>query len=248
MFARLLVSIVVAHVVLAAEPVPTTQPAGAAAAAQPKALTPELHQGTEKRHERFNEISKEGTAELVFLGDSITQGWEKSGKEVWEKYYGQRHAANFGVSGDRTEHVLWRLEHGNFDGLKPKLIVVMIGTNNTGHRQDPAEETAAGVKAILDQLRKKCPESKILLLAVFPRGPKADDKLRKLNDEINTLIAKFADEKTIFWKDINTRFLDADGNLSKDIMPDHLHPSAAGYAIWAEAIEPDVAKLLGESK
>lgn len=247
MLLRLLVSIVVAHVVLAAEPVPTTQPSGAAAA-QPKAVTPELHVGTEQRHARFNAISQAGTAELVFLGDSITQNWEQSGAEVWERYYAKRHAANFGVSGDRTEHVLWRLDHGNFDGLRPKLIVVMIGTNNTGHRQDPAEETAAGVKAILDRLRKKCPESKILLLAIFPRGAKADDDQRRLNDKINALIAKLADEKTIFWKDIGRRFLDADGNLLKDLMPDYLHPNAAGYARWAEAIEPDVARLLGEVK
>ncbi len=86
------------------------------------ALKPELHAKTEGRIEQFNKISKEGTAELVFLGDSITQGWDGKGKEVWAKYYGQRKAANFGISGDRTEHVLWRMDHGNFDGLKPKLV------------------------------------------------------------------------------------------------------------------------------
>lgn len=218
--------------------------------AKPKAVTPEVHGGTEARHESFNKISKEGKAKLVFLGDSITQGWEggspNGGKETWEKFYGKRDAANFGISGDRTEHVLWRLEHGNFDGLKPKLIVVMIGTNNTGHRKDKPADTAAGVRAILDQLTKKCPESKILLMAIFPRGEKPDDELRKLNVEANALIEKFADNKTIFWKDIGPKFLDDKGVMKKPLMPDMLHPTSEGYKIWAEEIEPDVKKLLGE--
>ncbi|MEK6701692.1 MAG: GDSL-type esterase/lipase family protein, partial [Planctomycetota bacterium] len=115
-------------------PAPPTTPTPPAKTAI-KATTPEKHNGTEKRHENFNKISKEGKAQLVFLGDSITEGWEGGGKETWAKHYASRQAANFGVSGDRTEHVLWRLDNANFDGLKPKLIVIMIGTNNTGHRK-----------------------------------------------------------------------------------------------------------------
>lgn len=214
--------------------------------ANAKAITPEFHDGTQGRHDRFNAISKEGKAKLVFLGDSITEGWEGSGKDVWAQYYAKREAANFGIGGDRTEHVLWRLDHGNFDGLNPKLIVIMIGTNNTGHRKDPATETAAGIRAIIDRLEKKCPNSKILLLAIFPRGEKPDDDLRKLNEDANRLIKMQADGKKVVWLDINAKFLDANGVLPKAIMPDFLHPQADGYKIWAEAIEPEVKRLLGE--
>lgn len=213
---------------------------------RPKALIPEFHEGTDARCLHMNEISKEGKARLVFLGDSITEGWETSGKEAWKKYFEPYEAANFGISGDRTEHVLWRLEHGNLDGLKPRLVVILIGTNNTGHRQDKSEDTAAGVKAIVEQVRKKCPESKILLLAIFPRSEKPDDPPRKLNDGANAIIKRLADDKTIFYKDIGAVFLEKDGTLKRDLMPDWLHPNRKGYEAWAEAIKDDVAKLMKE--
>ena len=220
------------------------------------AIKPVLHPGTEARHESFNVISKKGEAQLVFLGDSITHGWEKGGKEVWDKYWAPLNAANFGIGGDRTEHVLWRLDHGNFDGLKPKEIVIMIGTNNTGHQGRPqkeldgavyqctAQQTADGVKAIITKLQAKCPEAKILLLAIFPRGATPEDKLRKQNEETNAIIKGFADNKKVYFMDINAKFLGTDGTLSKEIMPDLLHPNAKGYEIWAEAIEPKVKELL----
>lgn len=216
--------------------------------AEIKATTPEFHEGTEKRHQRFNEISKEGKAKLVFVGDSITEAWEGPGREVWEKFYSKRHAANFGVSGDRTEHVLWRLDHGNFDGLSPDLVVIMIGTNNTGHRQDKPEDTAAGIRAIIDRIEKKCPNAKILLLGVFPRSETADHPHRKLNIAVNEIIKGFADNKQVFYKDISSAFFNDKGELSKDIMPDYLHLTPEGYRRWAEAIEDDVATLLGEKK
>jgi lysophospholipase L1-like esterase len=224
------------------------------------ATSPVLHPGTEARHESFNEISKKGEAPLVFLGDSITAGWdktgEKGGKDVWDKYWAPLKAANFGIGGDRTEHVLWRLDHGNFDGLKPKEIVLMIGTNNTGHQGRPekeldgaiyqctAQQTAEGVKMIVDKLEAKCPGTKILLLAIFPRGEKPDDKMRVQNEETNAIIKKLADNKTVYFLDINAKFLQPDGTLSRDIMPDLLHPNAKGYEIWAEAIEPKVKELM----
>lgn len=223
------------------------QPAGQPGEkASPKATTPEFHDGTKERHERFNTISKEGKAKLVFVGDSITEGWEGGGREVWDKFYGKRNAANFGVSGDRTEHVLWRLDHGNFDGLSPDLVVIMIGTNNTGHRQDKAEDTAEGIKLIIERIQAKCPKAKILLLAVFPRGEQPTDPLRKLNEGINAIIKDYADNKRVFYKDIASAFLGEGGKLTKDIMPDFLHLTPEGYKRWADAIESDVAKLLGE--
>lgn len=222
------------------------------------AVKPVLHPGTEKRHDSFNEISKKGEAELVFLGDSITHGWENPGrgKEVWDKVWAPLKAANFGIGGDRTEHVLWRLENGNFDGLKPKLIVLMIGTNNTGHQGRPqkeldgavyqcsAEQTAEGVKQILEKLKLKCPDAKVLLLGIFPRGANAEDKMRQQNEATNAILKGYDNGKTVFFMDIGAKFLEADGTLSKDIMPDLLHPNAKGYEIWAQSIESRVKDLL----
>jgi lysophospholipase L1-like esterase len=220
------------------------------------AIAPVLHPGTEKRHESFNQISKQGEAQLVFLGDSITHGWEGKGKTVWERHWAPLKAANFGIGGDRTEHVLWRLNNGNFDGIKPKLIVLMIGTNNTGHQGRPqkenngeiytcsAEQTAEGVKLILGKLKAKCPQARILVLAIFPRGEKPDDLMRQQNEATNAILKTYADGKTVFFMDINANFLQPDGTLSKDIMPDLLHPNEKGYEIWAEAIEPRVKELM----
>lgn len=210
------------------------------------------------RHESFNEVSKKGEAKLVFLGDSITQGWEGKGKAAWAKHYASRNAANFGIGGDRTEHVLWRLDHGNFDGLKPKLIVLMIGTNNTGHVGRPQkeinnavyastpEQTAEGVKLILGKLQQKAPEAKILLLGIFPRGETPADAMRQQNEKINALISKLADGQKIQYLDIGQTFLQPDGKLTREVMPDLLHLSEKGYEMWAGAIEPKVKELLGE--
>ncbi len=207
------------------------------------ATTPDLHKGTEKKIEKFNEVSQKGEAEIVFLGDSITEGWKNAGKAAWEANFGSMKAANFGIGGDRTEHVLHRLANGNMDGLKPKLVVLMIGTNNTGHRMDKAEDTAAGVKAILDAVAKKAPEAKVLLLGVFPRGAKPDDKMRVRNTEINALIKSYADDKKVVFKDLADKFLTADGTLEKEIMPDLLHLSPKGYEIWASSILEQVKAL-----
>lgn len=220
------------------------------------AVRPVLHPGTEKRHESFNVISKQGEAQLVFLGDSITHGWEGKGKAVWEKTWAPRKAANFGIGGDRTEHVLWRLDNGNFDGLKPKLVVLMIGTNNTGHQGRPQkeldgatyrctpEQTAEGVKAILGRLEQKCPDAKVLVLAIFPRGADRNDAFRQQNEQANAIIRSFADGKRVHFLDIGAKFLEPDGTLSKTIMPDLLHPNEKGYEIWAAAVESKVRELL----
>lgn len=211
-----------------------------------------------KRHESFNEISKKGEAKLVFLGDSITQGWEGKGKATWEKFYATRNAANFGIGGDRTEHVLWRLDNGNFDGLSPKLIVLMIGTNNTGHVGRPqkelndaiyacsADQTADGVELILRRLKEKVPQAKVLLLGIFPRGETPADAMRQQNEATNASIAKLADGKRVYFLDIGKTFLQPDGTLTREIMPDLLHLSEKGYDMWADAIEPKVKELLGE--
>ena len=197
-----------------------------------------------QRHLSFNEVSKQGTAQVVFLGDSITQGWEGAGKEIWAKTWAPLKAANFGIGGDRTEHVLWRLDHGNYDGLNAKLTVLMIGTNNTGHRMDPAADTAAGIKAIVDKLHAKQPHMKILLLGIFPRAELPSNPQRLRTNEINALLAPLADQKTVFFLDITKSFTQPDGTLSKAIMPDFLHLSPLGYQRWTDAIAPKVTELL----
>ncbi|MYM82226.1 1,4-beta-D-glucan glucohydrolase [Duganella sp. FT50W] len=199
-----------------------------------------------KRHEdKLAEARQLGkNAQIVFIGDSITHAWEKEGLPVWRRVYQPLGALDQGFSGDRTENVLWRLLHGEVDGLDPKVAVLMFGTNNTGHRQEDPRTTAAGIQRNIDELRKRLPHTRILLLAIFPRGEKPDDKLRRINEQVNAIIAGFADERTVFFANINQAFLQADGTLSTDIMPDLLHPNERGYEIWAEAMAPALKKLL----
>lgn len=199
------------------------------------------------RHEEKLRTVANTDVDLLFIGDSITHYWENEGAiDVWNEFYANRKAANLGFSGDRTEQVIWRLQNGEVDGLSPKLVVLMIGTNNTGHRQDPAKETVLGIELIISELRERLPDSKILLLAVFPRGAAPDDELRRLNAEINSMLPLTADDRKVFFLDINPAFLDGNGVLSKEIMPDLLHPNANGYRIWAEAMEPTIRQLLGK--
>ncbi len=169
-------------------------------------------------------------------------------KKVWDKYYGDRKAMNAGINGDRTQHVLWRLNNGNIDGIHPKLAVVMIGTNNAKDNANTSEEIAGGIGAIVGQLRAKLPETKILLLGIFPRGSKPYDPLRIVNAKASGLASKLSDDRMVFYMDIGSKFLQDDGTLPKELFPDLLHPNAKGYEIWAEAIEPKVAELLGEKK
>lgn len=203
----------------------------------------------QQRHDAMNARVKQGNVDLVFIGDSITQAWEDSGKDVWQKFYGKRNAVNLGISADQTAHVLWRLDHGNIDGIAPKLAVVLIGTNNAGQEpHQPPEQIVSGIKAIVGELQAKLPETKILLLAIFPRGADNNDPFRQINVKTNEIISKLNDGKNVFYLDIGPKFVDADGMLSKDVMPDLLHLNAESYQTWAEAIEPMVAKLMGEKQ
>ena len=196
-----------------------------------------------KRHQSMNKNAKK-PHDLLFIGDSITQGWEGSGKGTWEKYYGNRKALNLGISGDRTEHVIWRLDNGNLrNQKKAKAAVVMIGTNNTGHIMQDPTEVRDGVERIVSTLRARCPQAKILLLGVFPRGVKPDDAKLKNNLEINKFISELHNGERIHYLDISDKFLTAEGILTKQVMPDALHPRQKGYEIWAEAIEPKLKEF-----
>lgn len=209
------------------------------------AITPAPREGGwMQRHQSFNERVQKGNVDLLFIGDSITQGWQGAGRKVWQEFYGDRNAVNLGIGGDRTQHVLWRLDHGNIDGISPKLAVVMIGTNNSG--DNTPQEIADGVKAIVAKLRGKLPKTKILVLGIFPRGADKNDKRRQVNEAANQQLAKLTDGEMVYYLDIGPKFLQADGTLSKEIMPDLLHLNEQSYRIWAESIEPKVAELMGE--
>ncbi len=184
--------------------------------------------------------------ELIFIGDSITHDWEETGGQVWEAFYGHRKAFNLGFAGDRTENVLWRLQNGAVDGLSPKLVVMMIGTNNTGHRMDKATDTITGIKAIVSELQTRLPDTNILLLGPFPRGAQPNQAERILNADINTLLELEGWPDGVHFKDISAEFINPDGTISEFIMPDLLHLSPVGYRLWAAAIEEDVSRLLGD--
>jgi lysophospholipase L1-like esterase len=196
-----------------------------------------------KRHQGIVDRVKQGNVDLIFFGDSITHGWEREGKEVWEQYYAKRNAVNMGYNSDRTQEVLWRLDNGEITGISPKLAIIMIGTNNA--YENTAQEIGEGIIAICQNLRRGLPTTKILILAIFPCEERPTAR-REKSAEASKLASTIADNKWIYYLDINDKFLDKDGTLSKDIMPDLLHPNAKGYQIEAQAIEPMVEKLMGE--
>lgn len=185
--------------------------------------------------------------DLVFMGDSITHAWEYTAPNIWRKYYAHRSALNLGFDGDCTENLLWRIQNGAIDDISPSLVVLLIGTNNAGHRQESSKQTALGIRVILKELRSRLPSSKILLMAIFPRSKKPTQQLRMLVDGTNQLIQQYADGDSIIWNDINHHFLDVKGILQETIMPDFLHLTAKQYQVWAEEIEPLVQALSGEN-
>jgi lysophospholipase L1-like esterase len=207
-----------------------------------------------KMHESFLERGKAGPIGVLFLGDSITQGWTKA-PHVWEHYFGKWQPANFGIGGDQTQHVIWRITNGELDGISPKVVVLMLGTNNTGAHT--AAEIAAADKKIVQMIRAKLPQTKVLVLAVFPRGPRKEKdgsisptvaaeaaKRQAVIQELNAELAKLNDGQSVRYLDINAVFLGQDGKIPFAIMPDQLHPNAAGYQLWAEAMLPTLTAMM----
>ena len=174
--------------------------------------------------------------DMLFLGDSITHAWEVEGESAWQRYFSHYRVVNLGFAGDRTEHLLWRIRNGEVAQLSTKWIVLLIGTNNAGHRLDAPEDIAAGIQTILEELRLLLPASKILLMAIFPRSRNTNKPMRQRVDVSNALIKTFTDGKQIHWLDINSQFLTADGVLLESVMPDLLHPNATQYHKWGHAI------------
>ena len=209
---------------------------------------PRPDQGWKDRQQLLNKRAAEAgdKAQVIFIGDSITQGWEGEGKQVWAKMYAPRNAINLGIGGDRTQHVLWRLDHGNLDGLKPKAAVVMIGTNNSNGEDNAPGQIVDGVTAIVKSLREKLPQTKVVLVAIFPRGENFSAQRGKIL-QVNQVLHKLADGKNVFWADFGQRFVNSDGTIPHELMPDYLHLSAKGYQIWADAIEVRLSSILGDA-
>ncbi len=226
----------------------TNEPSAAVNTAIVPTLRPSSKDSWVKRHDDFVKIAQQGGVDLLFMGDSITDFWRNRGSNVWNKVYAPRHAANFGISGDRTQHVLWRIDNGELENIHPKVVVLMIGTNNTGKEKDgkprnSVPEALAGVEAVVNDIRARLPDSKILLLGLFPRGT-FDDPQRAQVALINTVLAKLDDGKMVKYLDIAPHFLETDGTLPRSIMPDLLHPNEHGYQIWADAMEPTLSEML----
>jgi beta-glucosidase len=184
-----------------------------------------------------------GRAQVVFLGDSITQGWFP---QVWEQFYAHRAALNLGVAGDFTQGLLWRLQAGGQwpANLRPRLAVLLIGTNNAGFAQQ-AEDTALGIAEVVRVIREKSPGTKILLVGLLPRGADASDPLRRMNQRVNALIARCADNQSVFFTDPGSMLVDGQGRLSDQVAFDRLHLTYVGYAILAAGLEPSIRYLLG---
>ena len=206
-----------------------------------------------KRHNEKMAVVTNGGAKVVFIGDSITHFWESAGKAQWQKYFadGKYRALNLGTSADRTEHVLWRITEGReLDGYEAKVILLMIGTNNSGHfpfDKEPPIDTVCGVREILRVIAEKQPSARTVLTAIFPRGATAGDGYRMRNDVVNRELAKMADGRKVIWCDFSDKFLSPDGRMSRAIFPDLLHPGPLGYEIWASAVLPLVDRVLSAS-
>ena len=202
-----------------------------------------IREGAKPKHACVLEIARRGNIDLLFVGDSITDffGRADRGATVWNQYYGALRAANFGISGDTTQDVLWRVQNGELEGFNAKVVVLMLGTNNIGRNSNV--DIAAGDAAIVAEIRKHQPQAKILILGVFPRGGRGSSQ-RKDIQEINANLATLADGKSVFFKDIGSAFLQPDGAFIEGVMSDPTHPATKGYEIWAETISPTLTELM----
>jgi lysophospholipase L1-like esterase len=222
-----------------------------AAIALPKTCTP-APRGSWWPNYHKNMLKRESkNGKVLFLGDSITMMWRsqsgyEGGTKVWNKYYQKLPAANYGISGDKTENILWRITSSDdLRGTNPKVVVLLIGINNL-NRSDSPKDTASGISEIVKVLRQKLPQSKILLMAVFPCWKSPKHPTRNKVKATNNLIKPLADNKKVFYLDIGKVFLEKDGSISKKILRDYLHLSEKGYQRWAKAMQPTLIKLLQE--
>jgi lysophospholipase L1-like esterase len=205
----------------------------------------------DNRHKGFLEIAQRGNIGLLFVGDSITDWFSNprgqaqtpaAGLEVWNKYFSEFKPANFGIAGDTTQGVLWRMQNGELEGFNAKLIVLMLGTNNIN--RNPVDEIVDGDRLIIDEFKKRQPQAKVLVLGIFPRNADPANPLRATIKEINSKLETLADNNKVFYMDIGNKFLTPDGTLTTEVMADGLHPTAKGYQIWADAILDKLQTLM----
>ncbi|MCY2959041.1 MAG: GDSL-type esterase/lipase family protein [Planctomycetota bacterium] len=220
----------------------------AAPTQQPSSVVPvpRTDEGILPRQEECLKRAREtASAKVVFVGDSITQGWEGAGARVWKEALEPLGALDLGVSGDRTEHVLWRLGQAPLTRLQPKAIVLLIGTNNLGHGSSDAAQTLLGIQRVVAVLREQCPAARLLVLDVFPRGERFN-AMRGDIAQINQVLAGMDDGKLVRCLRVGDRFVEEDGSIRKEIMPDFLHLSETGYRMWADALVPHLREALAE--
>lgn len=212
---------------------------------------PRTDENSKLAHQQLLEKAHQGRIDVYFVGDSITRRWGATDYPQflanWNENFHGWNAGDFGWGGDTTQNILWRLENGELDGVNPKVIVVLAGTNNVG--RNPAADTAAevpkGIKAILDACQARAPGATIILTAIFPRNDSDSSRPNEVIGEINAAIAKFADGKAIRFININDKLADASGRLHEGMTMDHLHPALKGYQVWADALKPIFTELLG---
>jgi lysophospholipase L1-like esterase len=210
---------------------------------------PRLDENAVSAHRQLIEKAHKGRIDLYFLGDSITRRWGATDYPEflanWNQNFHGWNAAVFGVGGDTTQNMLWRLEHGELDGVNPKVIVVLAGTNDVGRtpRPDVVEEVPKRIKAIIEVCRAKAPGAKIILTAIFPRNDTSE--ANPVIERINAKIARLADGKMVRFLNINDQLADQNGQLHDGLTMDKLHPTAKGYQIWADALKPLLTEILG---
>ncbi len=182
---------------------------------------------------------------VLFLGDSITDYLQSgAGKPLWDEYYAPLGALDFAIGGIRTSHVLWQVETGQVLQAKPKVVVLLIGSNNLGIANQEPEEVAAGIEKIVDELGVQLPRTRVLLLGLLPRGADATDPFREKIAKVNGLIADLHDGGRVTYLDIGAGFVSPDGSISPDVMPDGAHPSLWGYVLYSLALWPTLTDLL----
>lgn len=197
-------------------------------------------------HNQYCALAAKGEARVVFLGDSITQGWGSEGSASWDRSFGPLPSVNFGIGGDRTQQILWRLDNGTLDGLDPALFVLKIGVNNIWALRHSAEEVAEGVSAVVAKLRALRPQANILHLGILPTGSDPDSPYLPMVREINALLAPRADGSSVVFRDFGGPFLAPCGAVSLDLMPDGCHLSPEGYALFESLLRPEVEALLSD--
>ena len=221
-------------------PVPRLGPEPADMPAVKLAADGQTDQSFLNSHESFLKRDTEGPIGLLFIGDSITHRWENA-QDIWQKYFGQYNPADFGIEGDKTQNVLWRFENGELDNIHPKVVVLLIGTNNITY---PASDIVQADTKIVREIHRRLPGTKVLLLGIFPRGADANDPIRAKIKAINAELSKLDNGNDTRFLDFGDKLLDPNGNITKEMMPDSLHPTHEGYQIWADSMQPLLDEMM----